>query len=154
MWAHLASGGAGSGMRWPARHPHLLTPGMLRSLSGMAQFARLLDWNRFTPGSAALEATVPNQDFLVFGCRDAHQAVLWLRRDTRGKKKAERFNTPLPMELHRLRPGPYRATPWDTERNEAMAPQIADADTQGTLRLLLPPGREMALAVTALAEGA
>ncbi|RZM10744.1 MAG: hypothetical protein EOP67_68020, partial [Sphingomonas sp.] len=28
QWAHLASGGAGGGMRWPNRHPHILTPGM------------------------------------------------------------------------------------------------------------------------------
>jgi mannan endo-1,4-beta-mannosidase len=28
QWAHLASGGAGGGMRWPNRHPHQLTPGM------------------------------------------------------------------------------------------------------------------------------
>ena len=27
-WAHLASGGAGGGMRWPNRHPHVLTSGM------------------------------------------------------------------------------------------------------------------------------
>jgi mannan endo-1,4-beta-mannosidase len=27
MWAHLATGGAGSGMRWPARRPHLLSAG-------------------------------------------------------------------------------------------------------------------------------
>jgi mannan endo-1,4-beta-mannosidase len=32
MWAHLASGGAGSGMRWPARHPHVITAGMRRAL--------------------------------------------------------------------------------------------------------------------------
>ena len=25
QWAHLASGGAGGGMRWPNRHPHVLT---------------------------------------------------------------------------------------------------------------------------------
>jgi mannan endo-1,4-beta-mannosidase len=28
QWAHLASGGAGGGMRWPNRHPHALTAGM------------------------------------------------------------------------------------------------------------------------------
>ena len=150
MWAHLASGGAGSGMRWPARHPHLLTPGMLRSLSGMAQFSRQIAWNNFTPVCAALQTTASDKDMLVFGCRDAHQAVLWLLPDTRGKKKAICSETPLRLELHGLRPGQHRAALWDTVRNEAMDPQIADADSQGTLRLLLPPGREIALAITAL----
>ncbi len=157
MWAHLASGGAGSGMRWPARHPHLLTPGMLRALSGMAQFARLMDWSRFTPVCDALQTTVPDKSLrgktlLVFGCRDAHQAVLWLLPDTRGKQKAERWDAPLPLELHGLCPGPYRATPWDTERNAALDTQTASTDGQGTLRLLLPPGREIALAITALGK--
>ncbi|TIL77742.1 MAG: hypothetical protein E5Y81_12695, partial [Mesorhizobium sp.] len=30
QWAHLAAGGAGGGMRWPNRSPHVLTPGMRR----------------------------------------------------------------------------------------------------------------------------
>ena len=34
QWAHLASGGAGGGMRWPNRHPHALTPGMRRAPGG------------------------------------------------------------------------------------------------------------------------
>ena len=31
QWTHLASGGAGGGMRWPNRNPHTLTPGMRRA---------------------------------------------------------------------------------------------------------------------------
>ena len=36
QWAHLASGGAGGGMRWPNRHPHRLTPGMRAAQQAMA----------------------------------------------------------------------------------------------------------------------
>jgi mannan endo-1,4-beta-mannosidase len=31
QWAHLAAGGAGGGMRWPNRTPHVLTSGMRRA---------------------------------------------------------------------------------------------------------------------------
>ena len=44
-WAHLASGGEG-GMRWPNRHPHILTPGMRQAAGVMADFATLIDWRR------------------------------------------------------------------------------------------------------------
>ena len=46
-WAHLASGGAGGGMRWPNRLPHTLTPGMRVAQGVMSDFARLIDWSRF-----------------------------------------------------------------------------------------------------------
>ena len=82
MWAHLASGGAGSGMRWPARHPHLLTPGMTRALFSLAGFARLIDWRPFAPRDAVGDVTV-KEGFHVFACRDDRQAVVWLLRDTR-----------------------------------------------------------------------
>jgi mannan endo-1,4-beta-mannosidase len=47
QWAHLASGGAGGGMRWPNRHPHALTPGMREAQRALAAFLPLVDWSRF-----------------------------------------------------------------------------------------------------------
>jgi mannan endo-1,4-beta-mannosidase len=47
QWAHLASGGAGGGMRWPNRHPHVLTPGMRAAQGALARFLPLVDWARF-----------------------------------------------------------------------------------------------------------
>ncbi len=47
QWAHLASGGAGGGMRWPNRKPHRLTPGMHLAQSHLAAFLPLLDWHHF-----------------------------------------------------------------------------------------------------------
>ena len=38
QWAHLASGGAGGGMRWPNRSPHTLTHGMRKAQLAMSQF--------------------------------------------------------------------------------------------------------------------
>ena len=39
QWAHLASGGAGGGMRWPNRRPHSLTLGMREAQKAMAGFS-------------------------------------------------------------------------------------------------------------------
>ncbi len=47
QWAHLAAGGAGGGMRWPNRHPHRLTPGMLAAQRAMTKFLPLIAWQRF-----------------------------------------------------------------------------------------------------------
>ncbi len=159
MWAHLASGGAGSGMRWPARHPHLLTPGMLRSLSGMARFARLIDWKQFTPQAAALKTTLrmsaggSEAKMRVFGCRDDHQAVVWLLRDAHSNPpEASASEASLAFSLDGLRPGSYQITPWDTALGAAQEAQIVGTDNAGKLRLSLPLRPETALAITPVPE--
>jgi mannan endo-1,4-beta-mannosidase len=47
-WAHLASGGAGSGFRWPYRHPHILSEEMLQTLRSMKPFVDRVDWRLLT----------------------------------------------------------------------------------------------------------
>ena len=47
QWAHLASGGAGGGMRWPYRHPHVLTPGMREAQAALSAFLPFVDWASF-----------------------------------------------------------------------------------------------------------
>ena len=76
-WAHLASGGAGGGMRWPNRRPHVLTRGMRRAQAAMAAFLPLVDWTRFDRRPMA-EGGVPG--WHLFGCQDRDQAVVWLLR--------------------------------------------------------------------------
>ncbi len=76
-WAHLASGGAGGGMRWPNRNPHVLTPGMRRLQGAMARFLPLIDWLHFDRRCLNGEI-VAEGDVAAFGCGDAHQAVLYL----------------------------------------------------------------------------
>lgn len=149
MWAHLAAGGAGSGMRWPARHPHLLTPGMLRSLSGMADFSRLIDWRHFTPRDAVLDIPLGSENTVVFGCCDERQALLWLLRDTRQKcaEKQDVF-TAFSFGFLGLHPGRYQVTAWDTRTNTAVAVQTVSQKPGETLRLSVPLADETALAIT------
>ena len=141
MWAHLASGGAGSGMRWPARHPHLLTPGMLGALSSLAGFARLIDWRAFSPRDATGDVTVGAEGVRVFGCRDDRQAVLWLLRDARTGGFGE-------VRLRGLAPGLYEATPWRTATGTAGAPQVCEVAPAGELTVRLSfEAADMAVAV-------
>ncbi len=146
MWAHLASGGAGGGMRWPARHPHLLTSGMLGALSSLSGFARLVDWQKFAPRDAVADIAVEASGVCVFGCRDDHQAVVWLLHDTRlGGGSSEGFGE---VTLRGLAPGPYEVTPWRTAVGAAEAGQTVPVGHDGELRLRLPDGApDMALAV-------
>jgi len=145
MWAHLASGGAGSGMRWPARHPHLLTPGMLGALSSLAGFARLIDWRPFAPRDIGGDVTV-QAGVCVFGCRDDRQAVLWLLRDTRlGNSAAGDFGE---VRLRGLAPGLYEVTPWRTAAGTAEATQLCAVAPAGGLTVRLPfEAADVALAV-------
>lgn len=48
IWAHLAAGGCGSGLRWPYRHPHHLSDGMLDHLRRFADFVDEIPWAKIT----------------------------------------------------------------------------------------------------------
>lgn len=56
-WAHLASGAAGSGFRWPYRHPHHLTEKMLEHLKHFATFVDKVDWTALAGKRVKMEAT-------------------------------------------------------------------------------------------------
>ncbi len=80
QWAHVASGGAGGGMRWPNRHPHVLTSGMRRAQLALATMLRLLDWSRFRRTNLNDELSVSNDRIARFACGDISQALVWLLR--------------------------------------------------------------------------
>jgi mannan endo-1,4-beta-mannosidase len=80
QWAHLASGGAGGGMRWPNRHPHVLTPGMRREQRALANFLPLIDWLRFRRRPLEIAIAPAASPVAAFGCGDESQAVVWLLR--------------------------------------------------------------------------
>ena len=115
-WAHLASGGAGGGMRWPNRRPHVLTLGMRRAQRAMSGFLPLIDWPRFarTNISARLRVT----HFHALGCASDDQALVWLvRRRALGPDGRIRGDVaPLAprVAVPGLAQGRYRITGWDT----------------------------------------
>jgi mannan endo-1,4-beta-mannosidase len=108
QWAHVASGGAGGGMRWPNRHPHALTPGMREAQRVLADFLPLVDWASFrrrvlngllvvrdaatgtplrlasaephTPPGHAPVVPLAGCEAAAFGCGDDAQAVVFVVR--------------------------------------------------------------------------
>jgi mannan endo-1,4-beta-mannosidase len=151
-WAHLATGGAGSGMRWPARDPHILPFGMKRALRSLAGFTKLIDWRHFSPKPAAEDVTLGVKGWLPFACHDGQQAVVWLLRDVpkshKGPLPQRDPQHEVPFSLRNVRPGAYSVTLWNTLEGHEEGFLVAEAKEDGTLRTVLPVlGNDLALAV-------
>ena len=127
QWAHLASGGAGGGMRWPNRDPHTLTPGMRRAQATLSRFLPLVDWPRFRrrPLYGEAEVTAAGEVVHLFACGDGRQAVLYLLRgNTIGPEgtldPTAGLIAPV-VALPAMQPGIYQATSWDTRAGRVVA---------------------------------
>jgi hypothetical protein len=156
QWAHLASGGVGGGMRWPNRHPHVLTHGMRAAQRSLAGFTSLIDWPQFQRRNLNHEIQLSTPAFAGFACGDAEQALVWLlRQDQRDKKRTVRQTAPpLPLQLRvpGLRAGTYRVRFWDTVAGREVGELLAQTDTEGMLSVPVPPVvADRALAIRRLA---
>ena len=154
QWAHLAAGGAGGGMRWPNRSPHVLTPGMRRAQRAMADFLPLIDWPSFRRVHLGEEARVSNSNMAVVACGDEAQAVAWLvRRDTIGRSgmlRPDAAPVPAVLQLAGLARGSYRVISWDTVAGRQTAEWRAASDG-GRLVVDVPPFcADVALAIRRL----
>jgi hypothetical protein len=155
QWAHLASGGAGGGMRWPNRHPHVLTRGMRRAQRAMAGFLPLIDWRRFRRVNLNAEIEVSTPAVAAFGCADDAQAVVWLlRRDTLGADgMLQRNAAPLPVRIRipKVAARPARAELWDTTLGAHCGRLDAQPDPDGVLAIEIPAlATDLALAVRSI----
>ena len=154
QWAHLASGGAGGGMRWPNRHPHSLTAGMRRAQRSLTDFLPHLDWLRFTRRNVTDEivltdaenATVTADTVARFACASHDQAVVYLlRRDTLLRKDAARKGqldagaSPMSLQIRvpLLQPGSYRVCAWDTTTGTVLQERTQALSAGGVLQV--PP---------------
>jgi hypothetical protein len=100
QWAHLAAGGAGGGMRWPNRKPHVLTRGMREAQAAFARFMPLIDWTRFRREPWGERVRASTRAVHAFGCGDGAQAVLWaVRRQTRADGTLDPNALPLDFAL-------------------------------------------------------
>ncbi len=152
QWAHLASGGAGGGMRWPNRTPHTLTRGMRRAQRALAGFLPLIDWPRFRRACLNSTIEVSRRRVACFGCGDDAQAVIWLlRRDSVGENGMLRADAePISPEIRvpGLGPGRYRVTAWNTLEGRACGEFAVEKRDQPLLRLqTLPFTADVALAI-------
>ena len=150
QWAHLASGGAGGGMRWPNRKPHALTPGMRRAQAALAGFQPLIRWSRFQRRNLHGEVSCSDPDVEVLACGDGEQAICWLLRK-RPLLPDGRVDPGFAAEVRitvPTRDGEVRVTVWDTREGRTRA-TMAGMATGGTLALQIPPfAGDLALAIT------
>ncbi|TLU99556.1 hypothetical protein [Dyadobacter luticola] len=117
QWAHLASGGAGGGMRWPYRHPHTLTHGMRKAQRNMVGFLRLIDWRNFQRENLNDKIIIEGITAHVFACGDDDQAVIWLLKTNISKhSKQSKLGSESSIIIPGLRPGNYKVAFWDIER--------------------------------------
>jgi mannan endo-1,4-beta-mannosidase len=150
QWAHLASGGAGGGMRWPNRKPHVLTAGMRHAQKAMADFLPLIDWRTFRRRNLNEEARASGP-FRVFACADDRQAVVWLLRTdtldrTTGRLRPGAASAETILELPGLRDGVYRVTSWHTSEGRPGHAVPAEARA-GRLAVSVPVDTDLAVAI-------
>jgi mannan endo-1,4-beta-mannosidase len=150
QWAHLASGGAGGGMRWPNRRPHVLTRGMHRAQWGLAAYLKLIDWAQFRRRNLNEEIRVAPGGFAAFGCGDDGQAVVWVVRrkplapdGTLARQADPKLVT---IAVPGLADGTYRVATFHTERG-VIESELAATSTAGVLRVNVPVARDLALAI-------
>lgn len=152
QWAHLASGAAGGGMRWPNRHPHTLTPGMRRAQAALSGFLPLIDWSRFRRENRNEEVRISSPAVRPFACADDRQAVVWLLRTDMIQKPSGLLRPdapalPVRIELPGMETGPYRVTAWNTREGRPEASFEAQA-RDGILPIEPPPVvTDLALAI-------
>jgi mannan endo-1,4-beta-mannosidase len=149
QWAHLASGGAGGGMRWPNRHPHVLTQGMRRAQGVLAQFLPLIDWTSFRRRNISEEVACSDPQVQVFACADDRQAVLWLlSKSPIGTDRRLAPRAPRPVDLHvpGLSAGTYTIQPFDTVTGELSPPFQVRSDGK-ELPVTLELAGDLAVAV-------
>jgi mannan endo-1,4-beta-mannosidase len=152
QWAHVASGGAGGGMRWPNRHPHALTAGMRRAQAALARFTPLIAWSRFRRRNLNSEIVTTHSGVAAFGCGDEQQAVVWLlRKDRRTDDGRVDPAAPAIAPLVRvpgLESGRYKVSAFDTGAGRVFEVSLALA-ARGAARVQTPPFvSDVALAIT------
>ena len=152
QWAHLAAGGAGGGMRWPNRHPHVLTHGMRDAQRSLAAFVSLIDWGRFRRRNLNQEVRLSTAAFACFACGDAGQAIIWLLRIDCTTKTLGTLRKRVPplavqLTLPGLSNGRYTIHLWDTVAGVEVG-RLGTHNLDGQAIIDLPEVRaDLALAV-------
>ncbi len=160
QWAHLAAGGAGGGMRWPNRHPHRLTPGMLAAQRAMTKFLPLIAWQRFdrrNVGAAIIcrdaRGRIVADDVVArFAAASRDQAIAYLlRRDIIGPDgRLAHGAAPLSLAVtvSGLAPGRYRAALFDTERGTIIGSVEAVCEGKCGTTVAVAVATDLAIAFT------
>jgi mannan endo-1,4-beta-mannosidase len=135
-WAHLASGGAGSGMRWPYTNPHFILPELRDNLLGLARFASTVDWASFQSRNISMQIRPDNRLILRAGCSDGQSAMIWLLADRREDPDVQIPGTTI-IVRDTFDNGDYLIEYWETYEGNILAEDTVSV-TEGTLELVVP----------------
>jgi mannan endo-1,4-beta-mannosidase len=155
QWAHFASGGAGGGMRWPYRHPHVLTPGMHKAQLALSRFLPLISFKNFTCRNLNNEIINSDKKIKVFGCGDKSRMIVWLLRTggpyKNGMLKKDVLPKTVTLKLPGLHKGTYRVVTWDTVAGTAIDTWEVEHDNDDSLVISLTGIRtDLAFSVTSV----
>ncbi len=135
-WAHLAAGGAGSGMRWPYTAPHWILPELRDNLLGLARFASTIDWAHFASRNVSRQIKPDVRWIIPVGCSDGATAIVWLLLDTRQQQAGSLAGTGLVLE-DVLRDGRYTLEFWETYGGNILSSTAVIVEG-GRLQLTIP----------------
>ena len=149
QWAHVASGGAGGGMRWPNRHPHVLTPGMRAAQAALARVLPLIDWTRLRRRNLNADVRCDAPALATFACGDADQAIVWLLRtdtlDRRGMVSPTASPIQATLAVPGLAPGEVDVTLVDTRTGVAVGHHVAASHGEGVMLAALAVTTDLAV---------
>ena len=147
QWAHLASGGAGGGMRWPNRRPHALTDGMRKAQLAMSRCMDGLDWLRFHCRNVSDELTVRvggrtvTRKVARFGCASTDQALVYLLRcdalQPDGRLDWNAAGLDVSLEIPGVAAGLASVRVWDTAEGAVISESMQRLDAG--CPITLPP---------------
>jgi mannan endo-1,4-beta-mannosidase len=149
-WAHLASGGAGSGMRWPYTDPHYILPEMRDNLLGMARFAAQVDWAHFESKNVSEKIHLNVPGIMKVGCADPQMALLWLASDTRLSRPPALDAVRVEIEANFV-DGLYEVSLWNTREGLGIT-SLKAAAAHGRIDFTIPALLEPLNSVAVLIE--
>jgi len=151
QWAHLASGGAGGGMRWPNRHPHVLTRGMRVAQRGLADFLPLIDWSAFRRRNLSAALRCADRGVATVGCGDERQALAWLVRtdaiDAEGTLAPRHDASATVLHVPGLADGAYDVVCYDTRAGAIVTRTRAESEGGELVAAVGPVRSDLAVAV-------
>lgn len=156
QWAHIASGGAGGGMRWPYRHPHVLTQGMRSAQLNLSHFAKRIDWPNFRRVNLNGLIIVEDSNLSALGCGDESQAIVWVFRTklTKSLVPVSAENAPkVSISIPYLKKGFYSIVLWNT-LSGPVGSFMAEKGNQNLRIAFDMPDSNLALAIVELQGGA